>query len=336
MTFILAALAAQVAAAATQPPIIDMHLHAREASYAGPDPLPMCAPFAVMPRSDPKNGVREGMEMNEIPCAQPIPAARTDEEVLQGTLREMRANNIFGVVSGEPALIAKWVAAAPDRFLPAVDYRLPGTPSQRHVAPKSLSELRALHKAGRLTVIGEIMAQYEGVAFDDPRLDPLWALAVELDVPVAIHIGPGEPAQPYGNGGSYRAAQSDPLGLEPVLTKHPKLRMSLMHAAYPHSDRLRALLFNYPHVYAEIGSIVYTEPRAAFYAFLKEIVDAGYGDRILFGSDQMIWPGVITPSIKAITDAPFLTEAQKRDILYNNAARFLRLSKQEIDRHHGR
>jgi predicted TIM-barrel fold metal-dependent hydrolase len=63
-------------------------------------------------------------------------------------------------------------------------------------------------------------------------------------------------------------------------------------------------------------------------------VEAGYGDRILFGSDQMIWPGVIEPSIKAIEDAPFLTAAQKRDILYNNAARFLRLSKEEIARHH--
>ena len=40
------------------------------------------------------------------------------------------------------------------------------------------------------------------------------------------------------------------------------------------------------------------------------------------------------PSIKAIEDAPFLTQKQKRDILYNNAARFLRLSKEEIARHH--
>jgi len=48
----------------------------------------------------------------------------------------------------------------------------------------------------------------------------------------------------------------------------------------------------------------------------------------------MIWPDAIEPSIKAIEDAPFLSEAQKRDILYNNAARFLRFSKEEIERHH--
>jgi predicted TIM-barrel fold metal-dependent hydrolase len=264
-----------------------------------------------------------------------VPAAKSDEEVLAGTLAAMERLNIFGVVSGEPELIAKWVARGPRRFLPAIDYRLPGTPGARHVAPKSIAELRALHRRGLVTVIGEIMAQYEGVAADDPRLEPLWALAVELDVPVAIHMGPGEPGQPYARG-AYRAALGDPLLLEPVLRKYPKLRVSIMHAGYPMADRLRALMFSYPHVYAEVGSIVYTEPRPAFYAFLKEIVDAGYGDRILFGSDQMVWPGIIAPAVEAIEKAPFLDESQKRDILYNNAARFLRLTPAQIAEHHRR
>jgi hypothetical protein len=45
----------------------------------------------------------------------------------------------------------------------------------------------------------------------------------------------------------------------------------------------------------------------------------------MFGSDQMHWPEKIGSGIDAIRQAPFLTEAQKRDILYNNAAHFLRL-----------
>ncbi len=65
-------------------------------------------------------------------------------------------------------------------------------------------------------------------------------------------------------------------------------------------------------------------------------MDAGFGKRVMFGSDQMNWPGVIEPAIAVIQEAPFLSEEQKRDILYNNAARFLRLSEQEIARHHGR
>jgi uncharacterized protein len=56
----------------------------------------------------------------------------------------------------------------------------------------------------------------------------------------------------------------------------------------------------------------------------------------MFGSDQMNWPGAITSCIEAIESADFLTADQKRDILYHNAARFLRLTDEEIARHHAR
>jgi predicted TIM-barrel fold metal-dependent hydrolase len=49
---------------------------------------------------------------------------------------------------------------------------------------------------------------------------------------------------------------------------------------------------------------------------------AGLGDRIMFGSDQMIWPEGIGLAIAHINDAPFLTWEQKRDIFYANAVRF--------------
>ena len=41
-------------------------------------------------------------------------------------------------------------------------------------------------------------------------------------------------------------------------------------------------------------------------------------------------------NVDAIESAPFLTEEAKRDIFYNNAARFLRLTEEEIARHQGR
>ena len=52
---------------------------------------------------------------------------------------------------------------------------------------------------------------------------------------------------------------------------------------------------------------------------------AGLGKRLMFGSDQMVWPEAIGLAIEGIESADFLTVEQKRDIFYNNAVLFLRL-----------
>lgn len=54
-------------------------------------------------------------------------------------------------------------------------------------------------------------------------------------------------------------------------------------------------------------------------------MEAGLGKRLMFGSDQMEWPEAIGLGVEAVEAADFLSADQKRDIFYNNAARFLRL-----------
>ena len=116
--------------------------------------------------------------------------------------------------------------------------------------------------------------------------------------------------------------------------KHPQLRVYIMHAGFPMLDDLLAVLYAHPQVYVEVGIIVYAMPREGFYSYLEGIFEAGFGNRVMFGSDQMVWPETIGRSIKVINEAPFLSEQQKRDVLFNNAARFLRLSDDEIARMH--
>ena len=65
--------------------------------------------------------------------------------------------------------------------------------------------------------------------------------------------------------------------------------------------------------------------RTEYYSFLKNLVDAGFTDRIMYGTDQIVWPGLIEEGINAINEAPFLTLQQKKTILHDNAARFFRL-----------
>jgi predicted TIM-barrel fold metal-dependent hydrolase len=94
------------------------------------------------------------------------------------------------------------------------------------------------------------------------------------------------------------------------------------------------MMTQYPQLHGDVSTISWLLPRAAFYDYLQALVRAGLGKRVMFGSDQMRWPEKIGEAIEAIEQAPFLTEEQKRDILYHNAARFLRLSKEDVARHH--
>ena len=248
-------------------------------------------------------------------------------------------------LGGEPELVAEWQRAAPGRFIAGLDLRFdPATGIARAAtaagAPLRMlppEAVRALHKAGAFTVLAEVMNQYAGIAPDDPRMEPYWALAEELDIPVGIHIGGGEPGQPYGPATpQFRARLQSALTLEEVLVRHPKLRVFVMHAGYPLLEDLQTLLFTYPQVYVELSMAINVETRPAFYRFLRGLVEAGYADRVMFGSDQMVWPGLIDAAVRSIQEATFLTAAQRRDIFYNNAARFLRLTPETMARHRDR
>ena len=237
---------------------------------------------------------------------------------MRQTLSIVKELNITAVTSGPPALIDQWKTAGRERILPATDFN-GKTPT--------IEELRSWIKSGRIVALAEIGTQYQGIAVNSPELDPYFALAEQMDVPVGVHMGPGPPGAAYYTGaGAYRARLSSLLLLEDVLTKHPKLRLWAMHAGWPLGDDAVAALYAHPQLYVDIGVIDYFLPRAEFYRYLQRLVDAGFGKRIMFGSDQGIWPETIRSSIESIEAAPFLSESQKRDILYNNAARFLRMN----------
>lgn len=310
-------------------PIIDMHLHASTADSQGPPPLAMCTTggqFSAWDPAEPYGSVFM-KRLKQPLCDDPVWSPETDEEIMSQTIDVMQRYNIHGVLSGTPERVATWMQSAPGRFIPGLGFQL----GRNNLSPDSL---RKLHEAGRLDVFAEITNQYAGIAPDDERMEPYWALAEDLDIPIGIHIGTGPPGVIYLGANRYRARLHSALTIEEVLVRHPGLRVYIMHAGFPMLDDLLAVMYAHPQVYVDVGIIVYSQPRAAFYRYLRGIVEAGFGERIMFGSDQMVWPGVIERAIKVIEEAPFLNQDQKRDILYNNAARFLRLSKEEIERHH--
>lgn len=120
------------------------------------------------------------------------------------------------------------------------------------------------------------------------------------------------------------------LHLENALVRHPRLRIYAMHAGWPMLDDMIAVLYAHPQLHVDLGVISYILSDKEFYFYLERLVNAGFSKRILFGSDNMVWPESIQFAINRIYRAPFLSTVQKRDILFNNAARFLRLSQDEV------
>jgi len=298
------------AGAAESPPIIDVHLHAT--NNWGPG-YTACTGNFIYPPVDPKQGgtlsdLTDGPEF--------LIAPSTNNELMQQTLDMLEAYNITAIASGPLSRVGQWKNNAPNRIVRGISF---GQPSDL-----SISYLRNLITSKQVVVFGEIAPQYEGLAPGDPLLEPYFALAEELDVPVGIHIGLGPPGTVYVGPPKYRSTLSNPLLLEEVLIRHPQLRIYVMHAGWPMLDEMIHLLYSHPQVYVDVGIIDWGIPRAEFYFYLKRLIDSGFGKRIMFGSDQMIWPDAIPVAIETIESADFLTEEQKRDIFYNNAVRFFR------------
>jgi hypothetical protein len=329
LLMLIAAVAAQAAPKAPAP-IIDMHFHAMTANAMGPRAA-ICSPYEQWPVRDPAQPIDIYLRdfTGDPKCKVKFVAPETDGELTEANARMLEKHNIIALSDGRQDRIAALDARVPGRIMPAVS--LGGDQSR-----PTTDRLRELHRAGKVKSFSEIGIQYAGIAVTDPRMEPYWALAEELDVPVGIHMGPGPPGTPYFAAPTYRMALSDPLQLEEVLMKHPKLRVFVMHAGWPMADRTMALMYAHPQVYVETGVIDHAFPRAEFHRYLKLLVDAGFGKRIMFGSDQMTWPGTIETAIANLQSASFLTAEQKRDIFYNNAARFLRLTREQIEKHHRR
>ena len=278
-------------------PIIDMHVHAFGWDHQGNPPPPN-------------------------PLTGKVPSAHTDKEAMEASLAELRRYNVVrAVASGRPENVACGRAADPERIIGGTMLPLP-----------EVSVMRKEFLAGRLGVMAELALAYEGVAPNDAQMEPYWALAEELDIPVGLHTGLAPPKTPYQCCPKFRNSLGNPALLEEVLIRHPKVRVYLMHAGYPYLQETKAIMHMYPQVYADLAAIDWLRPRDEFHEYLRALVRAGFGKRLMFGSDQMVWPEGIGLAIEGIESASFLTEEQKRDIFYNNAVRFLRLDEKKLGR----
>ena len=85
----------------------------------------------------------------------------------------------------------------------------------------------------------------------------------------------------YGCCPNFRIELGNPLTLGPMLKRHPKLRIWLMHAGWPFLAATKTL-YIYPQLHADVSVINRIIPRAEFHADLEGLVRAGLTDRPVF------------------------------------------------------
>jgi predicted TIM-barrel fold metal-dependent hydrolase len=190
------------------------------------------------------------------------------------------------------------------------------TTSFRDVGPgwgaKAAAQLEADVKSGALGVgeIGKFLglnvtrADGSRLKVDDPELDPFWAAAGKLRVPVFLHLGePQEFFQPLdftnerwlemalfrdrrvNDRGRYPTFDELMAERDRMLAKHPNTTFVLAHMGWHANDlaRLGKMFDRWPNLHAEVGAVLYDlgrQPRTGHDFFVK------YQDRILFGKDS--------------------------------------------------
>ena len=193
------------------------------------------------------------------------------------------------------------------RVLAGIDFRNVGP----GWAEKAIAQLEADVAAGAVGVgeipksLGLTIKKPDGsrLKIDDPELDPIWDACARLGLPVFIHTAdPQEFFEPidYTNERwlelslfgerrypADRFPRFDELMTERdnLFRKHPRTTFVAAHMGWYANDlgRLDKLLTAMPHVYTEVGAVLYDigrQPRAAHDFFIK------FQDRILFGKDS--------------------------------------------------
>ncbi len=238
-----------------------------------------------------------------------MPRAEMDELVADMDRLNLAVGVNLSGGSGErlAAQIAGFESAYPGRFVvfANVDFSGIGDPEFGALAAEQLK--RDVEAGARGLKIFKSLGMFindaagERVPVDDPRLDPIWAMAGEMGIPVLIHSA--DPAEFWAPMDEHnerwlelrlrpRRKQNGPFTFEQVLSeqlnlfrRHPETTFIAAHMAWMGNDlgRLGRTLDEIPNMNVGLGAVIYEpgrQPRFGREFFTK------YQDRIMMGKDS--------------------------------------------------
>jgi hypothetical protein len=181
----------------------------------------------------------------------------------------------------------------------------------------SLEWVEELMRTRKIQFLGEVLTQYHGISMSDSSMFPYYSLAEKYNIPVGIHAGSAGPDHGCPN---FREEMGTPLLLEDALKTFPRLRVWIMHAGGPYLEETIRMMKNYPQLYTDISvannpAIV---PPEEFGKLINRLIEEGFGDRIMFGSDN----ADIRVAVHSVVNLHGPGKELKDKILFGNAERF--------------
>jgi predicted TIM-barrel fold metal-dependent hydrolase len=143
----------------------------------------------------------------------------------------------------------------------------------------------------------------------DPKMYPLYAKCVELDVPVSMQVGHVLEAMP--------SEHARPIYLDRIASDFPDLKMVGAHTGWPWVEELISVCYKWDNVWFGIDAWMpkYLKPEIIHY------INSRMGqDRCLWGTNGLPWKQSLD-QVEGLN----LKEETKRKLLHDNAAELFRV-----------
>ena len=152
-----------------------------------------------------------------------------------------------------------------------------------------------------------------GIPPHHPKMTPIYAACVELDIPVWFHMGI--------NYSTNTMEVERPVYLDMVAQELPELKMIAGHGGWPWVPELMAVMWRNPNIYLDIASIEpkYLAQSGTGWETLMHFGNSVLQDRVLFASTWLFMGRTIRQLADAMMDLPLKQDVQRK-WLYHNAA----------------
>jgi hypothetical protein len=161
---------------------------------------------------------------------------------------------------------------------------------------------------------------YEPFYPNDKRLQVVYDMAVEYDIPVMFHSG--DTYSPTG-----RIKYSHPIHIDDVAVDFPELKIVICHVGNPWIKDCMEVVYKNKNVYSDVSGLVLGNFSYKFERFMKNeleemITYAGNPQYLLYGTD---WPISNMHSYLNFMKQLDLPEEKKELILWKNAAELFKI-----------